>query len=147
MVVSITFYLWYQVIISKCGYFCFLFVYNSTYLLVFMHMVNGFQSSAAGTLMLVGQIADGVATPFIGLECDRNFQWAFCKYGKRKTWHLVGTLCVLLSFPFIFHLCIFCENSPETSQIVYYSSFIIIFQFGWASVQISHLSLIPDLTP
>ncbi|KRT78525.1 membrane transporter [Oryctes borbonicus] len=29
----------------------------------------------------------------------------------------------------------------------YYSMFVIIFQFGWASVQISHLSLIPELTP
>lgn len=31
--------------------------------------------------------------------------------------------------------------------MVYYAAFIIIFQFGWAAVQISHLSLIPDLTP
>lgn len=118
-----------------------------TYLLVFMHLVNGFQSQTAGTLMLVGQVADGIATPFIGLECDKTFTWWLCRYGRRKTWHLVGTLCVLLSFPFIFHLCIFCENSPEKSQIVYYSAFIVIFQFGWAAVQISHLSLIPDLTP
>lgn len=118
-----------------------------TYLLIFMKLVNGFESSTAGTLMLVGQVADGIATPFIGIECDRSFDWWFCRYGRRKTWHLVGTLCVLLSFPFIFHLCIYCDNSPQTSQMVYYSAFIIIFQFGWAAVQISHLSLIPDLTP
>ena len=30
--------------------------------------------------------------------------------------------------------------------MVYYSVFIVIFQFGWAGVQISHLALIPDLT-
>lgn len=138
-----------------------------------MRKVNTFENETAGLLMLVGQVADGIATPFIGIECDKKFEWWMCKYGRRKTWHLVGTLCVLIrcvlvihllthsecdilkpnvaclscSFPFVFHLCIFCENSPETSQIVYYSAFIIIFQFGWAAVQISHLSLIPDLTP
>jgi len=30
--------------------------------------------------------------------------------------------------------------------MLYYSAFIVIFQFGWASTQISHLSLIPVLT-
>jgi len=40
-----------------------------------------------------------------------------------------------------------CEGSEQWAQLVYYSAFVIIFQFGWASVQISHLSMIPDLTP
>ncbi|KAK5637732.1 hypothetical protein RI129_000085 [Pyrocoelia pectoralis] len=118
-----------------------------TYLLIFMRKVNGFGEKTAGELMLVGQVADGLATPFIGLECDKNFTWWICRYGKRKTWHLLGTICVLFSFPFIFNLCWGCHNSTEGAQVVYYSAFIIIFQFGWASVQISHLSLIPDLTP
>nr|CAD7448811.1 unnamed protein product [Timema bartmani] len=58
-----------------------------------------------------------------------------------------STLCVLGSFPFIFSPCLNCEHSHHIAQLVYYSAFVIIFQFGWASVQISHLSLIPDLTP
>ena len=32
------------------------------------------------------------------------------------------------------------------SEMFYYSVFIVVFQFGWAGVQISHLSLITDLT-
>ena len=36
-------------------------------------------------------------------------------------------------------------NSRET-EMIYYSAFIVVFQFGWAGVQISHLSLITDLT-
>ena len=58
-----------------------------------------------------------------------------------------GTFCVLGSFPFIFLPCMNCEGSHQWAQILYYSAFVIIFQFGWASVQISHLSMIPDLTP
>ncbi|UXI15950.1 water-specific aquaporin [Sarcoptes scabiei] len=118
-----------------------------TYLLIYMHSVNGFSSRTAGTLMLIGQIADGLATPFVGIECDRNLDWFICNYGRRKCWHFIGTICVFFSFPFLFNHCFDCENSTENAQIVYYSAFIIIFQFGWASVQISHLSLIPDLTP
>ena len=58
-----------------------------------------------------------------------------------------GTLCVIGSFPFVFNKCIECENSPDWAQFIYYAPFVVIFQFGWASVQINHLSLIPDLTP
>ncbi|XP_059489123.1 major facilitator superfamily domain-containing protein 12-like [Neocloeon triangulifer] len=124
-----------------------------TYLLVFFHLVLKFDATNAGLLMLVGQVADALATPFVGIEVDRGAtgcSWnclARLGFGHRKTWHLVGTLCVLASFPFIFFPCIGCESSDEWAQLIYYSAFIVIFQFGWASVQISHLSLIPHLSP
>ena len=38
--------------------------------------------------MLAGQIADALATPFIGFEVDRTN--GCCRYGKRKSWHIVG---------------------------------------------------------
>uniref|UniRef100_A0A8C4JIU4 Major facilitator superfamily domain containing 12 n=1 Tax=Dromaius novaehollandiae TaxID=8790 RepID=A0A8C4JIU4_DRONO len=57
-----------------------------------------------------------------------------------------GTTCVLLSFPFIFNPCLGCkENTPQWAAFIYYLPFIIIFQFGWAATQVSHLSLIPEL--
>ncbi|XP_035510009.1 major facilitator superfamily domain-containing protein 12 [Morone saxatilis] len=110
-----------------------------TYLLVYLHSVLGFQSTYAGALLLIGQIADGVCTPLIGYESDRL-------PGKRKNWHLLGTVCVLVSFPFIFNPCLACKDTtPPWAQLFYFSPFIIIFQFGWAATQISHLSLIPEL--
>lgn len=118
-----------------------------TYLLVFFHLVLKFDNSVSGVILLVGQVADALATPFIGIQSDRDDGFWLCKYGRRKTWHLLGTVCVLGSFPFIFSPCLYCEGSHQLAQLVYYSAFVIIFQFGWASVQISHLSMIPDLTP
>jgi Na+/melibiose symporter-like transporter len=59
-----------------------------TYLLIYFHKVIDFSNSMAGTLMLVGQVADGICTPFIGYESDRTN--GFRNYGKRKTWHLIG---------------------------------------------------------
>ncbi|KAJ4942968.1 hypothetical protein JOQ06_005480 [Pogonophryne albipinna] len=113
-----------------------------TYLLVYLHSVLGFRSTYAGVLLLIGQIADGVSTALVGYQSDKTS----CFYGNRKTWHLFGTICVLVSFPFIFNPCLACNDStPQWAQILYLSPFIIIFQIGWAATQISHLSLIPRL--
>ena len=38
------------------------------------------------------------------------------------------------------------EVSHNMAQIAYYATFIVIFQFGWASTQIAHLAAIPDLS-
>ncbi|XP_070701008.1 major facilitator superfamily domain-containing protein 12-like [Pempheris klunzingeri] len=115
-----------------------------TYLLVFYHSVLGFQNTHAGVLLLVGQVADAVCTPLIGYESDRTPGCG--SYGKRKTWHLVGTLSVLLSFAFVFNQCLGCDAfTPQWASLIYFIPFIIVFQFGWAATQISHLSLIPEL--
>ncbi|XP_076636394.1 major facilitator superfamily domain-containing protein 12 isoform X2 [Colletes latitarsis] len=118
-----------------------------TYLLVYFHLVLGFNATLAGVILLIGQVADALATPFVGFYSDKYDELWFCKYGRRKTWHLIGTLCILFAFPFIFSPCIGCENSHKWAQLIYYATFVVIFQFGWAAVQISHLSLVPELTP
>lgn len=57
-----------------------------------------------------------------------------------------GTLSVLLSFAFIFNECLGCgPMTPQWASVTYFAPFIIIFQFGWAAIQISHLALIPEL--
>ncbi|XP_060899746.1 major facilitator superfamily domain-containing protein 12-like [Labrus mixtus] len=115
-----------------------------TYLLVFYHSVLGFQNSYAGVLLLVGQIADAICTPLVGYESDRTPGCG--NYGKRKTWHLVGTLSVMLSFAFVFNQCLGCDSlTPQWVSLTYFVPFIVVFQFGWAATQISHLSLIPEL--
>nr|XP_035142524.1 major facilitator superfamily domain-containing protein 12 isoform X1 [Callithrix jacchus] len=116
-----------------------------TYLLLYLHSVRAYSSRGAGLLLLLGQVADGLCTPLVGYEADRA---AGCcaRYGPRKAWHLVGTACVLLSFPFIFSPCLGCgAATPEWAALLYYGPFVVVFQFGWASTQISHLSLIPEL--
>lgn len=115
-----------------------------TYFLLYFHSVLGFNSFYAGLLLLVGQVADGVCTPLVGYESDRHP--GIRSYGRRKSWHLIGTLSVIVSFPFIFNPCLGCtENTPEWVGLIYFIPFIVIFQFGWAATQISHLALIPDL--
>lgn len=109
-----------------------------SYLLVFYHSVVLFSNAAAGYLLLIGQIADAIATTFVGFESDRTRTGLF-KYGRRKTWHLIGVISVLVSFPFCFNVCVGCENSDLWAKFIYYTMFIIIFQFGWSCSQITHL--------
>lgn len=116
-----------------------------TYLLLYLHSVRAYSSRGAGLLLLLGQVADGLCTPLVGYEADRA-AGRCVRCGPRKAWHLVGTICVLLSFPFIFSPCLGCgATTPEWAALLYYGPFIVIFQFGWAATQISHLSLIPEL--
>ena len=118
-----------------------------TYLLLFLHKVLGFRHVIAGALLTIGQVADGLSTLLVGALSDRHIDLSLCnRYGNRKTWHMIGTACVLLSFAFIFSKCIHCEDASESAQMAYYSVFIIIFQFGWAATQVSHLAMIPELT-
>ena len=42
----------------------------------------------SGFLMMIGQVADAVATPLIGLQSDGGR--GLCGYGRRKTWHALG---------------------------------------------------------
>lgn len=114
-----------------------------TYLLVFFHFVVRLNNTYAGLLLLIGQIVDASATPVIGILCDKTRT----RYGRRKIWHLVGTIMVAISLFFFWHTCLPCNHStPLGLKIFYFAVPISIFQFGWASVQISHLSLIPELT-
>ncbi|XP_074598567.1 major facilitator superfamily domain-containing protein 12-like [Brevipalpus obovatus] len=114
-----------------------------SYLLVYMTLVIKFSNENAGALLMIGQVADGISTPIVGIYSQKIRFW---KYGRKKSWHLLGSMCVIMSFPLIFNPCIFGGDVTVPYQMVYFSIFIIIFQFGWAAVQISHLSLIPDLT-
>lgn len=121
-----------------------------SYLVLYFNYVLQFSHPMSGAIMLVGQVADAIATPFAGRESDKSGE--LCgRYGKRKGWHLAGTAFVALSFPFIFVECLPC-GSPEQyvtsdlARFLYYAPLVVIFQFGWASVQISHLCFIPELT-
>ena len=112
-----------------------------SYLLVFLRTVLLFPSTSAGVLLLIGQLSDGAATPVVGFLSDRTQS----SFGKRRLWILAGSVMVLLTFPPIFHSPLI-PLSSLTSRVLYYAAFICLFQFAWASVQVSHLALVPELT-
>jgi len=113
------------------------------YLLYFMKNVvfkddpnSGFY---AGIVLLSGQLADGIATPLVGIYSDKTNT----KIGKRTPWYIFGFVLVTVCFVFIFR-----EFDTESSgmRIFYYTFFPAAFNVGWAAVQVAHMSLVPSLT-
>ncbi|KRZ05066.1 Major facilitator superfamily domain-containing protein 12 [Trichinella zimbabwensis] len=109
-----------------------------SFLLVFLRKALLFTAPAAGSIFLIGQVADAISTPAVGFESDRLNVPLFClKYGRRKFLHLIGTICVAVSFVFLFMKCFGCtygdDGTKEWIQLLYYCPFVVIFQFGWAS--------------
>lgn len=91
--------------------------------------------------MLSGQVADGLMTPIVGVCSDRTNS----SCGKRTPWYLFGTVLVAPSFFGLFWECALCEVSflsHYTALVIYYITLPALFNIGWASVQISNISLI-----
>ncbi|XP_025206506.1 major facilitator superfamily domain-containing protein 12-like [Melanaphis sacchari] len=105
-----------------------------SYTMVFMQNVVGVPATTAGFLLFFGQTVDAIATPFVGIMVD--------KFGKKKNWVLLGTVMEAISFPLIYYVW----NLPIFIITLIYICAILTFQIAWALVQISHLSLIPELT-
>ncbi|XP_055533265.1 major facilitator superfamily domain-containing protein 12-like [Wyeomyia smithii] len=109
-----------------------------SYTLLFMQGALGMPAAEAGALVMLGQVGDAVATPIVGFLTD--------KHGTKRQWHIAGTLIVFLTFPMIFSLCPWCDVAPHWWEIVYFVIVILLFQFGWPIVQITHLAMIPELS-
>ena len=112
------------------------FVYLNYYLLY----VVGLSPAMTSWALLSGQIADGLMTPTVGLLSD------YCKctwLGRRNTWYYAGTALVVPSF-----LCTFMTPNLAESwcRNLWYVTISAIFNIGWASVQISTMTIVNELT-
>lgn len=105
-----------------------------SYTLLYLKDVASFPI-AAGPLLMLGQLADAAFTAIIGCLTDL--------YSTKRNWHLMGSALVALSFPLIFIL--HRELLPYWACMFYLAFMIVLFQCGWATVQISHLSILPEL--
>ena len=116
-----------------------------SYVLIYFQKVARLSPTGTGYIFLVSQAADAISTPFIGYGCDRTIsKFVARKYGNRKIWHLFGTLCISLVWPFIFSPCLVCtHDSADWVPLLYYGLLVGVFSVGWPMVEISHLSLMP----
>ncbi|OAF70953.1 hypothetical protein A3Q56_01320 [Intoshia linei] len=87
---------------------------------------------------------NNVMSIYLGILSDK-FN-GFRKYGKRKSVHLIGTGIVCVSFIFIFVGCLSCHNITKLGSLFFYIPIVMLFQIGWAIVQVSHLALLSDLS-
>jgi len=127
------------------------------YFTVYSENVVGLDSSVVAIAVLLGQIADGLMTPIVGVYSDSiNTRW-----GKRKPWYFGGAVVVIASFVGMFASPSFIvkhdrtkeewEKARENGEDMTLQNwwFIIIpalYNFGWAAVQIAHMSIVNQLS-
>jgi len=112
-----------------------------SYLIVFLTKVAGLSNPDAGYVVLTGQVIEALSNPFVGQLCDKTVS----SYGRRKLWHLIGTLVVSVTIPMIFMRCIGCDDNSSSYKLGYYIPLAVFFCIGWGSTQIGHLALIPEI--
>ncbi|KAJ0391048.1 hypothetical protein P43SY_011859 [Pythium insidiosum] len=120
-----------------------------SYLLVFLREVVAMSPVDSAIVMFSGQIADGIATPLVGVLSDRSKGIPSIGFGRRKTWLAGGAVLVIVCFFFVFAACAPKWFTPTPSRlllVVYYSVAASLFNFGWAAVQVSHMALVPELS-
>ncbi len=96
--------------------------------------------------MLSGQVADGLMTPLVGVWSDRTRT----SCGQRTPWYLFGTLLVAPCFFGLFWDCVLCSVAPGldplVAALIFYTLLPALFNIGWASVQISNMALIAQIS-
>lgn len=108
--------------------------------------------------MLSGQVADGVAGPLVGILSDRTQSGCVrLGLGKRKSWNAAGVVLVMFTYIFVFGFCLpclfsgyavsdTCSPSFQVLKTTTYSMACALFNVGWAAVQVSHMTLVAELT-
>ncbi|CAK1602094.1 unnamed protein product [Parnassius mnemosyne] len=114
-----------------------------SYMMLYFQAVLQMRAAVAGAMLLLGQVVDALATPIVGILAD--------KYSTKKIWHLVGCILVTGTFPLLFVRCWGCYPNENFDYLswwmpLYYAFLIVVFQIGWATVQISHLAIIPSIS-
>ncbi|KAH7482219.1 hypothetical protein PRIC1_008296 [Phytophthora ramorum] len=120
-----------------------------SYLLVFLRHAVQMSPVDSAVVMFCGQIADGLATPLVGVLSDKSSGLPLLGLGRRKTWLTIGSLLVVLCFFFVFAACAprwFSDAPSRMVLLVYYSAAASIFNVGWATVQVSHMAMVPELS-
>ncbi|ETV98442.1 hypothetical protein H310_08594 [Aphanomyces invadans] len=120
-----------------------------SYLLVFLNGVAGLSPVDSALVMFSGQIADGLATPLVGVVSDKSTGFPAIGFGRRKTWLAGGSVLVVVCFYGVFGTCVpqlLTASPSRLTLVVYYCVSASVFNVGWAAVQVSHMAMVPELT-
>ena len=115
-------------------------------LVIFMQ-VFGLSAANAGWLMLYGLITAATSSA-IGAFLIDSFKIPYLSktLGKRKAWHLIGTIVGAIAIPLYFSSCFLCQSDQgQWQQMIYIPVLNTILSFSFGLMEISHLSIIPAI--
>ena len=112
--------------------------------LIFLIKVAGLSGKEGGFILLLCQIVDSLTGPLVGY-CSDNVALpllARC-LGRRKAWHLIGTILMAILFPVMYTRCFICgETSPQWVKFGYYAIILAFMNVAFSAIDIGHLSII-----
>lgn len=117
--------------------------------IVFLMQVVELPAFQAGMILLITRVVEAFFSLFIGYLCDRmDIPLISKRMGRRKSWHLAGTLLMALTLPFLYNKCLLCSNHKAVgwAQFAYYVCISVAGNVSFSVVEINHLSVISAVT-
>ncbi len=102
----------------------------------------GFNAKAIGMAMIIYSIWNAINDPVMGYLSDRTRT----KLGRRLPYVLFGAIPLGISFIFIFSPPTASLTTP-TSQILYYTLSLCVYDFFFTTVLLNWESVVPDMYP
>ena len=115
--------------------------------LVFFMKVLCLSAANAGWLMLYGALIIAAIMPVSAFLIDRiSIPFLSRKFGRKKSWHFMATVVMAIVIPLYFSSCLPCQSSGEQWQLMLYIAMLsTCLAFAAATLEIGHLSIIPDI--
>lgn len=115
--------------------------------LVFFMNVLGISAENSGWLALEKQLVHAAMAPVCAVLVDRvHIPVVSKKFGKRKCWHLLGTVLEAVFVPLFFSAYYLIGNEDGQTErmfMIYFGILNVLLGFGGSLLEIAHLSLIP----
>ena len=114
------------------------------YLLFFFTQVAGLPPGLAGSVLMIGKIADAINDPIIGLFSDR----ADSRWGRRLPWMFLGAIPFGLLFILQWIVPQFSSNDAMNDWwlFAYYLLIAILFNIAYTIVNLPYTAFTPELT-
>lgn len=114
------------------------------FLLYFFTQVAGLPPGLAGSILMVGKIADAINDPIIGMWSDR----ADSPWGRRLPWMFFGAIPFCLLFILQWIVPEFSSNDTLNDWFLfaYYLLIGILFNIAFTAVNLPYTALTPELT-
>jgi GPH family glycoside/pentoside/hexuronide:cation symporter len=114
------------------------------FLMYFFTQVAGLSPALAGTILMIGKVADAINDPIIGIWSDRTST----RWGRRLPWMLGGAIPFVLIFVLQWIVPTFSENEAINDWFLfsYYVFIGIIFNLAYTAVNLPYTALTPELT-
>ena len=105
----------------------------------FLTDVAGISAALAGTIPLIGRIADAISDPLMGRLSDRS-RW---KAGRRRPFFLIGMVPFGVSFAALWWNT---EGMTEADALSFYTTLYVLFSLSTTVIAVPYLAIIPEMT-